>query len=56
MRHVVRSVEESASLVEYLKIQVDELRHALGHHLETTGPAPHARRAPRGDRARTSRA
>lgn len=48
MRHVVESVEETASLVAHLKIQMDELRQAVGLHLESTGTVPHTRRPGRG--------
>jgi len=39
------SVEELASLQEHSKIQLEELRHALGLHVGRTGPAAHAPRA-----------
>jgi len=48
MRQVVGAVEETASQVSYLKIQVDELRQAVGLHLESTGTVPHTRRSGRG--------
>ena len=39
------SVEELASLQEHSKIQLEELRHAVGLHVGRTGPAAHAQRA-----------
>lgn len=36
--------EELKASIDYLKIQLDEVRRALGHHLETGGAVPHTRR------------
>lgn len=44
LRRVVESLEETTSLVAHLKIQVDEVRHGMGLHLEGTGSVPHTRR------------
>lgn len=38
------SIQESLRLLEHLKLQVDEVRHAIGLHLETSGPVPHTQR------------
>ena len=45
LRSLTESVEEMASLLEHLKIQIDEVRRGTGRHLEETGPVPHARRS-----------
>ena len=45
LSHLAESVEDMASLLGHLKIQVDELRRGIGHHLEGTGSVPHARRS-----------
>lgn len=39
------SVEELASLQEHSKIQLEDLRHALGLHIGRTGPVAHSPRA-----------
>lgn len=45
LRNLAESVEDMASLLEHQKIQVEELRRGIGHHLEETGSVPHARRS-----------
>lgn len=44
LQAVAELVEEMASLQEHFKIQLDEVRHAMGLHLERSGPVPHTRR------------
>jgi hypothetical protein len=56
LHRIVEAVEETASLVAHLKIQLDEVRHAMGLHLEGGGPVPHTRRRPRGENTARVRA
>lgn len=44
LQGLAESVEELASLQEDVKIQLEEVRHAMGLHLERSGPVPHTRR------------
>ncbi|HEX7077411.1 MAG TPA: hypothetical protein VF363_03215 [Candidatus Eisenbacteria bacterium] len=41
---MAESIQETVRLLEHLRVQVDEVRHAIGLHLETTGPVPHTHR------------
>jgi len=45
LRSLTESVEEMASLLELLKVQIDDVRRGTGRHLEETGSVPHARRS-----------
>jgi hypothetical protein len=47
LHQVVASLEETASLVAHLQVQLDEVRHGMGLHLESAGPVPHTRRTRR---------
>lgn len=47
LHQVVVSLEETASLVAHLQVQLDEVRHGVGLHLESAGPVPHTRRTRR---------
>jgi hypothetical protein len=42
--NLAEAVEEMASLLDHQKIQLEEVRQGIGHHLEVTGPVPHTRR------------
>lgn len=48
LHRVVESLDETASLVAHLQVQLDEIRHGMGVHLEGAGPVPHTRRRARG--------
>lgn len=36
--------EDLKSTMDYLKVQLDEVRRGVGHHLESVGTVPHTRR------------
>ena len=36
--------EDLKSSLDLVRVQLEDLRRAVGHHLETTGPVPHVRR------------
>ncbi len=46
LRKLAESVEEIASLLHLQKIQLDQVRHGVGLHLEGAAAAPHTRRSP----------
>jgi hypothetical protein len=43
--NLAEAVEEMASLLDHQKIQLEEVRQGIGHHLEEIGSVPHTRRA-----------
>lgn len=41
---LAESIQENVRLLEHLRVQLDEVRHGVGMHLEVAGPVPHTHR------------
>lgn len=41
---MAEAIRETHRRIDYLRTQLDDVRHALGRHVEVTGTVPHTRR------------